>query len=39
MLSQNDIRVYQQTWNLIDIKRKGAIRVRYQGKLINYKPN
>ena len=30
MLSQNDIRVYQQTWNLIDVKRKGAIRVKYQ---------
>ena len=34
MLSQNDIRVYQQTWNLIDVKRKGAIRVKYQVRLL-----
>ena len=33
MLSTNDIRVYQQTWNVIDIKRKGAIRVRYQAEV------
>ena len=34
MLSQNDIRVYQQTWNVIDTKRKGSIRVRYQVRLL-----